>query len=100
MNTRLRDFKNSAKITEKLDLLAETLRSAAASPLKNESFFSNLNEVSTTVDAIRYQVDKYLRVNAIKRKFIASATRHKINGYLIALSFSIRLIDAVFIRPP
>ena len=45
-------------------------------------------------------MDKYLRVNAIKRKFIASATRHKIAGYLIALTFSIRLIDAVFIRPP
>ena len=85
---------------EKLDLLAETLRNAQKSSLKNESFFSNLNEVSTTVDAIRYQVDKYLRVNAIKRKFIASATRHKITNLLHALTFSIRLIDAVFLRPP
>ena len=100
VSTRLRDFKNSNKITEKLDVLAETLRNAEKTSLKNESFFSNLNEVSATLDAIQYQVDKYLRVNRVKRKFIASSTRHKITSLLQALTFSIRLIDAVFVRPP
>lgn len=100
VSDKLRDLKNSALLTQKLSVLSDVLKAAESSPLKNESFFSNLTEVSTTLDQITYQVDKYLRVNAIKRKFIASATRHKIANLLFSLSFQIRLIDAVYVNPP
>lgn len=72
---------------QKLSVLNDVLKAAESSSLKNESFFSNLTEVSTTLDQITYQVDKYLRVNAMKRKFIASSTRHKISNLLYSLSF-------------
>lgn len=56
--------------------------------------------MDNTLDEIERQVDKYLNVNAVKRKFIASATRHKITNLLFSLSFQIRLIDAVYVNPP
>lgn len=45
-------------------------------------------------------MDKYLRVNFVKRKFIASATRHKISNLLFSLTFQVRLIDAVYVSAP
>ena len=54
VSTRMRDFKNIGSLIAKLNLLAETLKGAETSPLKNESFYSNLTEVSTTLDLIIY----------------------------------------------
>ena len=54
VSSRMRDFKNVNTLIAKLDLLAETLKGAESSPLKNESFYSNLTEVSTTLDLIIY----------------------------------------------
>ena len=83
-----------------MELLSEVLKGVENSSVKNLALFTNQREVDTTLDEIERQVDKYLNVNAVKRKFIASATRHKITNLLFSLSFHIRLIDAVYVNPP
>ena len=54
MREQLSGLKSSSVITQKLDLLAEVLRKAENSAMKNESFFSNLTEVSTSLENINY----------------------------------------------
>lgn len=100
VNKSMASFKSTPMLIEKLDQLSEVLRGAETSTMKNESFFKNLTEVSGTLDSIRYQIDKYLRTNALKRKMIASDVRHKITNLMHLLTFQIRLIDSVFVNPP
>ena len=82
----MKDFKHTGEITRRLELLAEVLKACEKSQVKNAALFSNQLEVDTTLKEIEKQVDKYLNVNAIKRKFIASSTRHKITNLLFFLS--------------
>jgi hypothetical protein len=56
--------------------------------------------VSENLDFIQKQADKYLKANAIKKKAIESKVRHKLKGVQYSISFQIRLIDAVYVRPP
>ena len=52
VSEQMRDFKSTSAIIERLSMLADVLKGAENSTLKNESFFSNLTEVSTTLDLI------------------------------------------------
>lgn len=91
------NFKHASDLSQKLALLKTVLEQADLCPNKNNAFFSNLTEISETLDQMRYQVDKYLRTNAVKRKFMESDVRNKLKGLQFALSFQIRLIDTIYV---
>ena len=89
------------ELGDKLTQLVQVLKDAQKLPFtKNNAFFSNLTEISETLDQIKAQIDKYNSANKLKKSFIGSDVRHKLKGLQHSLTFQIRLLDTVYISPP
>lgn len=67
---------------------------------RNNAFFANLTEISENITAIQYQIDKYLKANALRQKSMASNVRLKLKALQLSIAFQIRLIDSVYVTPP
>ena len=73
---------------EKLTQLVQVLKDAQKLPFaKNNAFFSNLTEISETLDQIKAQIDKYNGANKLKKSFIGLDVRHKLKGLQHSLTF-------------
>jgi hypothetical protein len=89
------DFKDSLQIKQSCNKLITTLRQVH-SQSQNKAFYASLQEISEIADGMKYQLDRYQKVNLIRRSMIASDVRQKLRGLCKSLTFNERLIDTYF----
>ena len=90
--------KGSNHIQLKIKGLIEVLPGAEenANVHQRKAFYSSLNEVQEVLSLIEYQVDRYLGLNALKRKIQASDVRNKLKTLMHNVSFYTCLLDSVY----
>ena len=95
----MKDFKGNTELNNKLTQLIQTLKASDKAKNKPEAFYTNLTDIRDYIDAINYQLNRYLKANWFKKKSIGSNVRHKLMSLKYQLVFSNRMLDMCYVSP-